>query len=148
METEITSFHEANFIFVFRLLVYYAITKMSKRKASDVDDGEKRHKYSDLTGFSKDVTPARLKKLRNHPHKGDWRRDRVIRTPYKFCIITWTNTVTDNEFLIKTPVPCGMTGLIVKLQTASCRCWESLPVSVKNHFGLFRYLTKSINFLH
>ena len=112
------------------------MTKMSKRKASNVDDGGKRHKYSDLTGFSKDVTPARLKKLRSHPHKGDWRRDRVIRIPYKLCIITWTNTVTDNEFLIKTPVPCGMTGLIVKLQTASCRCWESLPVSIKNHFGL------------
>ena len=138
---------------------------MSKRKASDVDDGGKRHKYSDLTGFSKDVTPARLKKLRSHPHKGDWRRDRVIRIPYKFCIVTWTNTVTGNEFLIKTPLPCGMTGLIVKLQTTSYRCWESLPVSVKNLFGLTKkkdfdpehynvdvpisvILQKSINFLY
>ena len=60
----------------------------------------------------------------------------LLEYPISFLIITWTNTVTDNEFLIKTPVPCGMTGLIVNLQTASCRCWESLPVSVKNHFGL------------
>ena len=41
---------------------------MSKRKA---DDGGKRNKYSDLTGFSKEITPNRLKKLRSHPHKGD-----------------------------------------------------------------------------
>ena len=31
-------------------------------------------KYSELTGFSKDITPSRLKKLRSHRHKGDWRR--------------------------------------------------------------------------
>ena len=45
---------------------------MSKRRASDVHDAGKIHKYYDLTGFSKDVTPARLKKLRSHPHMGDW----------------------------------------------------------------------------
>ena len=29
-----------------------------------------------------------------------------------------------------------MTGLIVKLQTASYRSWESLPASVKTHFDI------------
>ena len=106
---------------------------MSKRKA---DDSGKRKKYSKLTGFSKDITPTRLKKLRSHPHKGDWRRDIMIRISYRDTNITWNNTKTNEEFLIKTPVPCGMTGLIVKLHTQSGRSWESLPVSVKTYFDL------------
>ena len=61
---------------------------MSKRKS---DDGGKRNKYSDLTGFNKEITPNRLKKLRSHPHKGDWRRDRMIRISYREANITWTN---------------------------------------------------------
>ena len=57
---------------------------MSKRKA---DDSGKRKKYSELTGFSKDITPTRLKKLRSHPHKGDWRRDRMIRISTAFFLL-------------------------------------------------------------
>ena len=106
---------------------------MSKRKA---DDSGKRKKYPQLTGFSKDITPSRLKKFRSHPHKGDWRRDRMIRILYRDTNITWNNTKINEELLIKTPVPCGMTGLIVKLQTQSGRSWESLPVSVKTYFDL------------
>ena len=87
---------------------------MSKGKA---DDSGKRKKYPQLTGFSKDIKPSRLKKFRSHPHKGDWRRDRMIRISYRDTNITWNNTKTNEEFLIKTPVPCVMTGLIVKLQT-------------------------------
>ena len=104
---------------------------MSKRKADDIG---RINKYSDFTGFSKEKTPDRLKKLRSHTHKGDWKRDRIVRISYRDAIITWSNINTSEEFLIKTPVSCGMTGLIVKLQTASCRSWESLPVSVKTHF--------------
>ena len=76
---------------------------MTKRKT---DDSGKRKKYSELTGFSKDITPTRLKKLRNHPHKGDWRRDRMIRISYRDANITWNNTKANEKFLIKTPVPC------------------------------------------
>ena len=36
-----------------------------------------REKSTQLTGVSKDITPTRLKKLRSHPRKGDWRRDRL-----------------------------------------------------------------------
>ena len=49
---------------------------MSKRK---VDDSEKRKKYSELTGYSRDIKPTRLRKLRSHPHKEDWGGDMVIR---------------------------------------------------------------------
>ena len=97
---------------------------------------EKEISIQILQGLGKEITPNRLKKLRSHPHKGDWRRDRVIRILYREANITWTNIKLNEEFIIKTPVPCGMTGLIVKLQTASCKSWESLPVSVKTHFDI------------
>ena len=60
---------------------------MSKRKA---DDSEKRKKYSELTGYSRAITPTRLKKLRSHPHKEDWRR--MIRISYRDANIIWNNT--------------------------------------------------------
>merc|ERR1712048_798886 len=49
----------------------------------------------------------------------------MVRIGYKVANITWKSLKSDDEFIIKTPVPTGMTGLIVKLQTASCRSWES-----------------------
>ena len=58
---------------------------MSKRK---VDHSGKRKKYSELTGFRKDIIPTRLKKLRSHPHTGYWRRDRLIRILYRHANIT------------------------------------------------------------
>ena len=71
---------------------------MSKRKA---DDSGKRKKYSELTGFSKDIIRTRLKKLGSHPHKGDWRRNRMIRIPYRDANITWSNTKTNEKILNK-----------------------------------------------
>ena len=60
----------------------------------------------------------------------------MIRILYRDGNITWNNTKTNEEFLIKTPVPCGMTDLIVKLQIQSGGSWESLPVPVKTYFDL------------
>ena len=60
----------------------------------------------------------------------------MIRISYREANITWTNIKLNEEFIIKTPVPCGMTGLIVKLQTASCKSLESFPVSVKTRFDI------------
>ena len=59
----------------------------------------------------------------------------MIRIPYKDCRITWKK-VNGNHFVIKIPVPCGMTGLVTKLQSASFRSSEDLPLSVKEHFQL------------
>ena len=49
---------------------------------------------------------------------------------YKDCRITWEK-VNGNHFVMKTPVPCGMTGLVAKLQSASCgnKLEGSIPVS-------------------
>ena len=72
---------------------------MSKRKA---DDSGKRKKYSELTGFSKDITPSRLKKLRSHRHKGDWRRDRMIRISKAFfCYLCFIVFLTSLKKLLK-----------------------------------------------
>ena len=44
--------------------------------------------------------------------------------------MTWEK-VNGNHFVMKTPVPCGMTGLVAKLQSASCgnKLEGSIPVS-------------------
>ena len=49
-------------------------------------------------------------------------------------------------FTIKTVVPVGMTGLLEKIETASGRKWESIPVSVKEHFELAKNAFKSQQF--
>ena len=49
-----------------------------------------------------------------------------VRIHYKVCRITWKK-VHGNHFVIKTPVPYGMTGLVAKLRSASYRSWEGLP---------------------
>ena len=38
--------------------------------------------------------------------------------------------------MIKTPIPIGMTGLMEKNQSAAGRSFESIAVTVRNHFGL------------
>ena len=50
-------------------------------------------------------------------------------------VIVWS-CENGTAFTIKTPVPSGMTGLVVKTQTASGRNWASLPNSVKEYFNL------------
>ena len=47
-------------------------------------------KRSSLTGYSEKTTADFLKKISEHPCKGDWRRWRKIRIPYKQCLITWS----------------------------------------------------------
>ena len=76
--------------------------------------------------------------MKQHPHKGGWRRDKKIRTPYKTCTITWScsDEGAPDPFLIKTPVPIDMTGLMEKNQSAAGRSFESVPVAVRNNFGL------------
>ena len=104
---------------------------MSKRKSLDEkSSGKNRKKYSDLSDFCENVPLDRIKDMWKHPHKGDWWRDTIIRIPYKDCRITWKK-VNGNHFVIKTPAPCGMTALVTKLQSASCRSWEGLQLSVK-----------------
>ena len=108
---------------------------MSKRSHS----GSKKVKYAKLTGYSEKTTPDILKKLASHPHKGDWRRHKKIRIAFKLCSINWSYNRDEEEDLVhvlKTPVPVGMTGLVVKNQSASGRSWESIPVSVKEAFNL------------
>ena len=69
--------------------------------------------------------------------KGDWRRDRVIWFKIKRCPIVWS-CENGTAFTIKTPVPSGMTGLVVKTQIASGRNWISLPNSVKEYFNFIQ----------
>ena len=95
-------------------------------------------KHASLTGYSKETTPLILTKMKQHPHKGDWRCDKKIGIPYKTYTVTWScsDEGAPDLFLIKTLVPIGMTGLMEKNQSAAGRSLESAPVAVRNHFGL------------
>ena len=105
----------------------------TKRKASSDSV-----KHASLTGYSEETTLLILTKMKQHPHNGDWHRDKKIRIPYKTCTITWScsDEGTPDPFLIKTPVPFGMTGLMEKNLSAADRSFESVPVAVRNHFGV------------
>ena len=93
-------------------------------------------KHASLTGYSEETTLLILTKMKQHPHNGDWRRDKKIRIPYKTCTITWScsDEGAPDPFLIKTPVPFGMTGLMEKNLSAADRSFESVPVAVRNYF--------------
>ena len=83
----------------------------TKRKASS-----NSVKHASRTGYSEETTLLILTKMKQHPHNGDWHRDKKIRIPYKTCTITWScsDEGAPDPFLIKTPVPFGMTGLMEK----------------------------------
>ena len=105
----------------------------AKRKASSDSV-----KHASLTGYSEETTPLILTKMKQHPHNGDWRRDKKIRIPYKTCTITWScsDEGAPDPFLIKTPVPIGMPGLMEKNQSVLGKSFESVTAAVRNHFEL------------
>ena len=94
-----------------------------------------KRKYASLSGYTFENAHDTIKSMHQHGTKGDWRRDRVIQVKIKCCSIVWS-CENGTAFTIKTPVPSGMTGLVVKTQTASGRNWTSLPNSVKEYFNL------------
>ena len=95
---------------------------MSKRNLEgENDENDMRKKYASLAGFSENGTPQRLKNLEKVKHKGDWKRCKRIRVPFKLCKIT-------------TLVPTGMVGLIRKLQEA-----------VGRSYLLYQFLFESIS---
>ena len=88
-----------------------------------------------MNSYTFDNAHDTIKSMHQHGTKGDWRRDRVIQVKIKRCSIVWScENVT--AFTIKTPVQSGMTGLVVKTQTASGRNLTLLPNSVKEYFNL------------
>ena len=116
---------------------------MSKRNLEgENDENEMRKKYASLTGFSEKTSPQRLKNLEKVKHKGDWRRCKRIRVPFKLCKIIWEKKIWNEDcdeseiFTITTPVPKGMAGLMRKLQEAAGRSYQSIPVSVWEYFNL------------
>ena len=94
-----------------------------------------KRKYASLSGYTFENAHDTIKSMHQHGTKGDWRRDRVIWFKIKRCPIV-LSCENGTAFTIKTPVPSGMTGLVVKTQIASGRNWLSLPNSVKEYFNL------------
>ena len=81
-----------------------------------------------------------------HGSKDDWRRNRVIRVLSKKATITWTCREQELACSVYLVVPVGMTGLLTKLQTVVGRSWESVPVTVRDHFHLKKTDFKSGDF--
>ena len=61
------------------------------------DENETRKKYASLRGFSKKTTPQRLKNLEKVKHKGDRRRCKRIRVPFKLCKIIWEKKIRNED---------------------------------------------------
>ena len=57
---------------------------MGKRKTDeDSSSGTScKSKRADLNVFGSGITEDRIKQLQKVPHKGDWRRSKMIRIPY------------------------------------------------------------------
>ena len=88
-----------------------------------------------MTGFCTTANPDRLKNLSRVPHKGDWRRSKLIRIQYKLADITWSNKDNNELMTITTPVGVGMSNL-TKLLSTSGRNFETLPSTVVEYFKL------------
>ena len=89
-----------------------------------------------MTGFCTATNPDRLKNLSRVPHKGDWRRSKLIRIQYKLADITWSNKDNNELMTITTPVGVVMSNLLTKLQSASGRNFETIPSTVVEYFKL------------
>ena len=97
-------------------------------------------------GLGPGLAENRIKQLQKVPQKGDWKRSKMIRIPYVAGYITWKNIPTQQVYVITTPTPCGMTGLLEKLESAANRNFDCLPLSVKEHFNLTKGLYKPADF--
>ena len=63
--------------------------KKSRKNLNDENEKVIKRRCS-LTGYSEKTAADFVKKISEHPCKGDWRRWRKIRIPYKQCLITWS----------------------------------------------------------
>ena len=122
---------------------------MSKRNISASDSSDnKRKKRSELTGFCAVTIYHILKHLNRVPHKGDWRRHRMISIKFVVGEIRWFNKhlVKDSCFKIVTPVPVGVQYLLAKLESASGRNFDTLPQAVVEFFKLQKNKYKQEDF--
>ena len=63
--------------------------KKSRKNLSDENEKVIKKRCS-LTGYSEKTAADFVKKISEHPCKGDWRRWRKIRIPYKQWLLTWS----------------------------------------------------------
>ena len=107
---------------------------MFKRKA---DGTTNKKKHTPWTGYTFHWTKTSLRSVQTIPLRVTCEWGKVMWIKVKKRSIVWCH-VDDTSTLmkIKTPVPTGMIGLLIKSQPGSGRRWESLPGLVKEHFNL------------
>ena len=82
---------------------------------------------ADVSGFCPETITSRLNDMNGVPHKGEWRRSKVICIPFRQTDIKWTHIPSSKVYVMKTPTPVGMTDLMTKLQFAPNRYWRPIP---------------------
>ena len=107
---------------------------------------KKKKKQCDLSGWCKAATPDRLKKMKQHPVAGDWRRFEMIKVKSIEAVIKWKNISTEDIYSFTTPVAVGMREALKKMESQQNLNFKHLPVVVKEHFGLTETTYKPHNF--
>ena len=74
---------------------------------------------ADISGFCPETIICGLNDMNRVPHKGEWRRSKVIRIPFRQTDIKWTHIPSSKVYVMKTPTPVRMRDLMIKLQSAS-----------------------------
>ena len=70
------------------------------------------------------------------PHKGEWKRPKVIRLLFRQTDIKWTHIPSSKVYVMETPTPVRMTDLMTKLQSAPTQYWRSIPSLVVEYFDI------------
>ena len=94
-------------------------------------------KRADLNGWSPLTVDQKLKNLHKGKPTGDWRRDTKLHNLYHaIATINWTNISSKQTKALSGPIPVGMEGLLRKLESAQNRSFKSIPVAIKEEFGM------------
>ena len=92
---------------------------------------KKRKKRSDVSGWCKSTTDDRIKKMKQHPVLGDWRRFGTVKIKSTIASVKWTESTTGNIATFHTPIPVGMKDVLQKMESQQNRNFKQLPLVVK-----------------
>ena len=92
-----------------------------------------------LCGYDMGTIPDKIRNFERVPHKGDWRRFKIIEDiTYKMATVNWqllnSSEWADDVLVITGAIPCGMEELYCKLTSTYNRDFQSLPSYIVDHF--------------
>ena len=94
---------------------------------------KKKHwsaKRTDLVGWNAKSTPDCVQKMQKHKVVGDWRWFGIT------AHIKWEKVQLGKVVTLMTPVPVGMKNVLIKMENAQNRVYNSLPIAVKEELEI------------